>query len=384
MVLRSEEARVVEDEQSIPGLRNADPVMESALRELRPGIDDRFRRNMLFGATGIATALSVAFWIIGASKDVDSVERIVVPALTLCFGVLTLLAWRGRLRSAELGLLAVAAGVLLERIHFTRHSLEPGLLPVLDTYELLIWFPSVYVFAFLLIDKKYALLYCVGLLAGSLFIVWDWMLPGTDGIYHADLTEFYIGQMGAIMLVFLFAQIKERFLDTHKLAVDLRSFAEMDFLTGIFNRRAVTQILEQEMARADRLGGPLSVVLIDLDHFKRINDSFGHDEGDRALRRVALLVDRSRRQTDGFGRWGGEEFLLVVPGLGLEDAARAADRLRGAIEAGNRGARAGVTASFGVAEYRDGDKVASLVKRADQALMDAKARGRNRVVARAA
>lgn len=375
---------MVEGDQPVPGLGNTDPVTESALRELRPGIKDRFRRNVLVGATGIATALSVTFWIIGASKDIDSVERIVVPALTVCFGVLTVLAWRGRLRGAELGLLAVAAAVLLERIHFTRFESKPGLLPVLDTYELLIWFPSVYVFAFLLFEKKYALLYCVGLLAGSLFIVRDWMLPGRDAIYHADLSEFYIGQMGAIMLIFLFAQMKERFLDTHKLAVDLRSFAEMDFLTGVFNRRAVTQILEREMARADRLGGPLSVVLIDLDHFKRINDSYGHDEGDRALRRVALLVDRSRRQTDGFGRWGGEEFLVVVPGLGLEDAARAAERLRGTIAAGNRGARAGVTASFGVAEYRTGDLVASLVKRADQALMDAKSQGRNRVVARAA
>lgn len=375
---------MVADDRPTPEPEDHDALTASVLRDLRPGANDRLRRNVLFTALGVATLFSVAFWLIGVGKEADPVEQIVIPVLALSFGGLTVLAWRGRLRGAELGLLAVAACVLLERIHFTRHEVKSGLIPVLDTYELLIWFPSVYVFAFLLIDKKHALLYCVGLLASSLFIVGDWMLPGADAIYHADLGEFYLGQAGAIALVFLFAQMKERFLSTHKLALDLRTFAEIDFLTGVQNRRAVTSALEQEILRAERHDTPLSVVLLDLDHFKRINDGFGHDEGDRALRRVARSIDGVCRKTDVFGRWGGEEFLLVAPGLSLESAARAAERLRTAIDVGNRNVEAGVTASFGVAEFRRGDRVASLVKRADQALMDAKAQGRNRVVTRAA
>lgn len=372
------------DAEQGQGTDGTDELPETALNILQPGINDRLRRNILFGATGVATLLSLTFWIIGASKDIDSGERVIVPLLTLLFGVLTLLTWRGKLRGAEIGLLALAACVLLERIYFTRHVAKPGLLPVLDTYELLIWFPSVYIFAFLLFDKRHAILFCLTLLGASMAIVHEWAIPGADRIYHADLAEFYIGQVGCIVLIYGFAVLKEQFLDTHRLAVHLRTFAETDFLTGVSNRRAITQALDREINRCERHQGSLAVILLDLDHFKRVNDAFGHDEGDRALRRVSLLMDRSRRQADAFGRWGGEEFLLVTPELDLEGARHAAERLRALIEQSNRSTRATVTASLGVAEYQAGDDAASLVKRADEALMDAKDQGRNQVVTRAA
>ena len=359
-------------------------ITASDLEELRPGASDRLRRTVIFGSTAVACALTLVYWLVATSREVDPVERTVVPLLALVFCVLSVLAWRVPLRGAETALMVVGAGVLLERIHFARHVAKPGLAPVLDAYEIVVWFPCLYVFAFLLLDRRRALLFCLGLLGASALLVRDWMVPGAAAIYYPDTTEFFIGQLGIVVFVYGFARLKEQFLDTHRVAVHLRSYAETDFLTGVPNRRAMTQALEHEIGRCARHGGKLGVILLDLDRFKRINDAFGHDEGDRALRRVAYLLDRSRRQSDCFGRWGGEEFLLVAPGLDLAGSELAAERLRRILEASNRGSQAAVTASFGVAEYRPGDGVASLVQRADQALMAAKAQGRNRVVAHAA
>ena len=122
------------------------------------------------------------------------------------------------------------------------------------------------------------------------------------------------------------------------------------------------------------------MILLDIDHFKHINDSFGHDEGDRALRRLAILMERRRRQSDVFGRWGGEEFLVIAPSLDLVDARAAAERLRLVLESSSSKMQSGVTASFGVSQYRLGGDVPSLIKRADEALMQAKDAGRNCVV----
>ncbi len=359
-------------------------IQASELDDLRPGASERLRRTILFSATGTGAVLAAVFWAIGALKDADSVERIIVPILAVMFTALTLLAWRGRLRGAELGLFLVGSGVLLERVYFTTGNGRPGLIPVLDAYELLIWFPCLYLFAFLVFERRRALFYSLGLLAASLFIVRNWLLPGRDAIHHSDLLEFYIGQLGCLVLVYIFATVKTSFLDAHRLAVNLRTFAETDFLTGVPNRRAITQALEEEILHCEHAGSQLSVVLLDLDHFKQVNDSHGHDEGDRALRRVALLMDRSRRQTDVFGRWGGEEFLLIVPNLDLPGARNAAERLRHLIANSGRETRCAVTASFGVTTYQPGDDLGSLVRRADRALFEAKEGGRNRVVASAA
>ena len=347
--------------------------------ELEPGADARLRRRLLFAASGLATALCITFWLIGATKDIGSTERVIVPTLTLLFGAVMLLTWRGHLRYAELALLSVGGGVLIERLHFTQGIGRIAAIPVADAYELMIWFPCVYVFAYLLLGLRPALLFNLGLLAASMAVLRNWLIPGAGEFYHPDLTEFYVGQFGAIIVLYAFAHLKDRFLATHRMAVDLRSFAETDFLTGIANRRAVTQGLERELERAARDGSPLAVVLLDLDLFKRINDTHGHDEGDRALRRVSMLIDRNRRQTDVFGRWGGEEFLLITPGLGLQHAVEAADRLRRLIETSGGPRCIQVTASFGVSEYRPGDGIATLVKRADEGLMRAKRAGRNRV-----
>jgi diguanylate cyclase (GGDEF)-like protein len=157
--------------------------------------------------------------------------------------------------------------------------------------------------------------------------------------------------------------------------------ALVDGLTGLANRRACSEALQREAARAERLGTPLSVVLADLDEFKDVNDVHGHAIGDEVLRTFADVLRQTVRESDVAGRWGGEEFLLLLPGADESGAAQLAERLRAALSARRiAGApRLRVTASFGVAEYAPEFSPESLVGAADGALYRAKGAGKDRV-----
>lgn len=162
----------------------------------------------------------------------------------------------------------------------------------------------------------------------------------------------------------------------------LRAQATIDPLTGCHNRRGLDEILAVELARAKRYERPLSVVLLDIDHFKLINDDFGHEVGDHALQRIGRAVRHTFRSTDSACRYGGEEFALVFPETGKDEAARLAERLRMLIESlpPNAEVPRAMTASFGVASYPDdAEDGVEVMRAADRALYLAKARGRNRV-----
>jgi diguanylate cyclase (GGDEF)-like protein len=172
-----------------------------------------------------------------------------------------------------------------------------------------------------------------------------------------------------------------------RLLVDLlgaRSDAAHDALTGLANRRAAAERLDAERRRALRRGEPLSVLLLDLDHFKRINDRWGHATGDRVLVAVAQVLREELRGIDLAVRHGGEEFLAVLPGTGAAQALEVAARLReriARVRLSLPGASLGFTASIGAATLLPGEGVANLVARADAALYAAKAAGRDRCVA---
>ena len=159
----------------------------------------------------------------------------------------------------------------------------------------------------------------------------------------------------------------------------LALLSESDALTGLCNRLRLDQVLHDEVVRRVRSGSALSVVLLDLDDFKAVNDQFGHQAGDRVLVTVAALLRDSSRQTDVVGRWGGEEFLLVCPDTDLAGAAVLADKLRLRLASADFGVAGTKTGSFGVASLRDGEAADGLMARADAALYRAKHAGRNRV-----
>lgn len=186
-------------------------------------------------------------------------------------------------------------------------------------------------------------------------------------------------------------EVESFFLDVTDQVEDtlrLEQLATTDELTGVANRRHFMARLEDEAARSLRYGRPLSVLLLDADHFKAVNDTWGHEAGDMVLRHITDVMGLSLRENDLIGRLGGEEFGVLLPETALERALRTAERIRAAVEdapVAVRDAWVGCTVSVGAAEYRGAnDSLDDLIRRADQMLMRAKEGGRNRVCAQRA
>jgi len=163
-----------------------------------------------------------------------------------------------------------------------------------------------------------------------------------------------------------------------------RKLSLTDPLTGLFNSRHLRDKLHQEVERAGRYHRPLCLLLLDCDHFKRINDSYGHLEGDKVLQALALAINRCLRRSDSAFRHGGEEFIVLMPEAGAEAGRVLGERLRACFAAEAVESACGeairCTVSIGVAEYRAGDDEHTLIRRADEACYRAKGLGRNRVV----
>jgi diguanylate cyclase (GGDEF)-like protein/PAS domain S-box-containing protein len=163
----------------------------------------------------------------------------------------------------------------------------------------------------------------------------------------------------------------------------LRELVEKDPLTGVANRRHLDRIVDAQLDVLNRTGIPFCLILIDVDRFKDINDNFGHGVGDQALIAFAESLQQASRRTDLVGRWGGDEFLVILPEVQLKDATTLAERQRAAIVAGvpEELKQRGLTGSFGVAEAVLGDSSMTLLDRVDSALYQSKSQGRNRVEA---
>jgi len=177
-------------------------------------------------------------------------------------------------------------------------------------------------------------------------------------------------------------RVAERTRELAEANTSLERLATTDALTGVWNRRHIMELAAAEVSRARRYHRPLSVLVFDLDHFKRVNDTYGHAAGDRALRAVVARARGALRTTDCLGRCGGEEFLVLLPETAPEEARVVAERVRTAIAAGPvdfDGHCFTVSASIGVAAWQDGEaSVEQALRRADTALYDAKNAGRNR------
>lgn len=161
----------------------------------------------------------------------------------------------------------------------------------------------------------------------------------------------------------------------------LKEASSKDALTGIGNRRLLMDCLKAEAARAERMKRPLTVVLADADFFKTVNDNHGHEAGDRALIEIANAIKSGVRDYDTCGRWGGEEFMMIMPEIGAAEGALVVDRMRDAIaglDLKSGGTPIKLSASFGIAEHRLGESIFNTVNRADVALFEAKRNGRNR------
>jgi diguanylate cyclase (GGDEF)-like protein len=175
-------------------------------------------------------------------------------------------------------------------------------------------------------------------------------------------------------------QLQAEMEKREKIALLLEETTRTDFLTKMVNRRAMHRYLQNEMARIERSGGHFSLVLVDIDYFKNINDQFGHGIGDNVLIALSPAFEKSVREQDIVARWGGEEFLILLPNTTQAEALEQAERLRQLLDSEvlqiDRYPHR-VTASFGVCEFSSGEDLETLLKHADVALYHAKALGRN-------
>jgi diguanylate cyclase (GGDEF)-like protein len=202
---------------------------------------------------------------------------------------------------------------------------------------------------------------------------WGWLSNAM--VQGLSLAAFYV-----LMLLNGFGYL---LLSRERLQHELARLQVVDALTDVPNRRGFFKALAPWMALARRPGVPAALIMLDLDHFKRVNDSYGHPAGDTVLRAVVEVCKQQLRDSDQLGRLVGVEFAILLPRTRLPEAALVAERIRAAIEASpvkSERAMIALTASFGVTTIRADDSTVSLFQRADQALRTAKLAGRNRVV----
>lgn len=195
-----------------------------------------------------------------------------------------------------------------------------------------------------------------------------------------SLTERYQKQLRQLEKI---ARISDRYQSMMRdLNEALKDASTKDALTGIGNRRMLMDRLKAEASRAERMGRPLALAVLDVDRFKTVNDAWGHEIGDRALIGVARAVSDAVREYDICGRWGGEEFMIIMPEIGAHEAVPVVERVRAAIAAlkvDTPGAALSLSASFGVAEWHPGEDIFDVIRRADEAMFTAKRTGRNRL-----
>ncbi len=196
--------------------------------------------------------------------------------------------------------------------------------------------------------------------------------------------ELVLKTLGVITIILLLMFYRNRLIKRHNDKLkeknnQLSYISRTDALTKACNRRYCDEILSQQISQARRHPHNFSVVLIDIDHFKSINDTYGHQAGDEVLIKISEIMMTNIRDADYFGRWGGEEFMIICPQIESAEASKMAEKLRRLLEAYSFSGVGKVTASFGVTSYSDGDTIDDLIKRSDTSLYKAKENGRNRI-----
>ena len=183
----------------------------------------------------------------------------------------------------------------------------------------------------------------------------------------------------AVTFSMLIKRINTQIEERKQVEEELKILSSIDKLTQAYNRAKFDELIANEMIRAERYRHPLSMILLDIDDFKVVNDTHGHIAGDSVLVSIVEIMNKTKRAVDYVVRWGGEEFLLLTPQIDIEGAEMLAERLRKAVEVHKFGSNGNITVSLGVTQFRQGDTEDSFIKRADDALYKAKTIGKNQL-----
>ena len=336
----------------------------------------------MFAAGGTAVCLNWALeWRNGQLDDINAVAY---PFAAAVCAALLLVLWR---RPAMLGPVRwvgflTVQGVLLPQLAAQVVS-EGALMGNYNFVTLLNWLPLSYALAFFLLEARVAAWATGTLLAAILAAaLFRGQLAVPSATVDRDLLLNTLGAHGVLVVCLTSMLWLRRAVATQvEQARELRHLAGTDPLTGLANRRHALHLLERHVGDR-RLDARPAVLWLDLDHFKQINDRCGHEMGDRVLCEVAAALRAHTRETDAVARWGGEEFLVVLPRTREDEARELAERLRGCVEAlrvlDRDGRHVPVTVSIGLSSLDERDTLESWLRRADEALYRAKGLGRNR------
>lgn len=243
-----------------------------------------------------------------------------------------------------------------------------------------VWLAIIFVMAYFVFEPRLAWRVSLGLFLAFLLAGFLALAPQVAQGVKLDgngLVQLYVSQLSYLVLFRVLVFSKEHGLRAQLEAAHLHHLAHTDPLTGVANRRSILKSLEEALLRHQQTAEPLCLVLLDLDRFKQINDCYGHEVGDRVLVQATRVLQQNLRPGDQLGRWGGEEFMLLLPNTSLAEAEELCARLQPLLAQHDH--LPPVSASFGVAAALPGDNPRSLIARADSAMYASKQAGGNQV-----
>lgn len=322
---------------------------------------------------------TIGAWSMLGARGVLSPSLVMVQAVTTgVLSVLLLAAWRKVLPQRVLELccllyiVVVCVACMVLRMYGGSYGAGIQLEP------LYVWIPLVFVFAFMLTSHKQGLALSLAILGLFVIVTLPYLVLHIDGHYANLTVQLHVASAVMIAALYFFSSYQHRLRLAQVTVKELAHLSNTDDLTNLSNRRHMVIVLEAELARVAGGGRGFAVMLFDIDHFKAVNDRFGHAAGDAAL---IALTTRAAEVIHGLGilgRWGGDEFLALVQDAGAEDALRMAEALCAYVASSPLSGDRPVTISCGVTVAKRGDDIDSMLQRADAALYAAKQGGRNR------
>ena len=370
-------------------MMEADAKLEKAIKASRSRERDRRQRLLWTAATASSyslDALILGLFVVAGTVAAPVFYFFTAGAAAACAATYAVYAsgWNLKVRDQNVIWPQTAAAVA---VHLMVVTLAPQ-----AAFPLLANLFTVFAFGVIWLSLRASVvLWALSVIATGAIL---WSVGGRAGMaasspFEVALTWFcFSAILGRCLVLSVYANdMRTRLAEgRRKLAASLEQIQELvhyDELTKTYNRRTLIQRLDQERSRAERTGVPFCVALFDLDHFKAVNDSHGHAAGDEVLKDFAATVQSTMRDSDVFGRYGGEEFLLILNATAPATVQLALDRIRAGLAAHDWAAIAPgftLTASIGVAGFRAGESVAQLLNRADGGLYEAKRAGRNCVI----
>lgn len=343
---------------------------------LQQSLDD-LKQKLLLWILAMAWLGTIPGWIVKESLGQSSAALRVIFALNAVFHpVMFLLLWKRYVqqRTAEFCCLLFAAIVCAGCMALSLYSLRYG--ASMDLEPLYLWIPLIYVLVFALFDRQTSVRLSLAMMA-LFFVVSLPYLVRPAHIHTVFTITLHIVSAALVAALYFFSSYQHQVQIAELNMEQLARLANTDALTGLANRRRISEVIESELLRYARYEHHFAIILLDIDHFKAINDRLGHDMGDEVLKALALRCSALFRDVDLIGRWGGEEFLVVMPETPYAQALQRAQVLCQQVAASPIFDNHVISISCGVAGVEAQESLGELFHRADTALYEAKRNGRN-------